>query len=80
MFQLFATFAIKYGFFENYSSCDPKLPEITNPTTWQWHGNFKYAEMDKSLAVYFACIDKAMEGDCNTQLTAEIRSCVTPSG
>ena len=42
---------------------------------WQWHGNFNYAEMDKSIATYFDCINKSMEADCNTQLVDKVRSC-----
>jgi hypothetical protein len=40
-----------------FSSCDPKLPELTTTSgPWQWHGNFNYAELDKSLAAYMTCI------------------------
>jgi hypothetical protein len=57
------------------TGCDPKLPELPASDSFQWHGNFNYFDLDKSLATYFDCIDKAMEVDCNNQLLNKVRTC-----
>jgi hypothetical protein len=46
-------------------------------STWQWHGNFNYAEMDKAIATYIDCVGKAMEADCNSQLVDKVRTCAS---
>jgi hypothetical protein len=51
------------------TSCDPKLPEITETSgPYQWHGNFNYPALDAALSAYLTCIGQAMESDCNGQL------------
>ena len=57
------------------AGCDPKLPELLPSDSFQWHGNFNYFDLDKSLATYFDCIDKSMESDCNKQLLDKVRTC-----
>jgi hypothetical protein len=39
---------------------------------FQWHGNFNYGDLDKSLSVYFDCIGKAMAADCDQQVAAAL--------
>ena len=46
-------------------------------TSWQWQGNFNYAEMDKAIATYIDCVGKAMEADCNSQLFDKVRTCTS---
>ena len=57
------------------ASCDPNLPVLAASDVFQWHGNFNYGDLDKSLSVYFDCIDKAMAADCDQQMLSNLRGC-----